>query len=115
MEQVQGLLPTDLGLITNILSNPIHSSENVFIPSSPLQKKKQTKLIYCNVMCLIQAWLLQFVQPTSLLICNFSLKCLRLQIEHSPMPSIPNPNIMVEPTLRVTTRVEATNKGEGRL
>jgi hypothetical protein len=31
------------------------------------------------------------------------------------MRPIPNPNIMVEPTLRVTTRMEATNKGEGRL
>jgi hypothetical protein len=31
------------------------------------------------------------------------------------MRPIPNPNIMVEPTLGVTTRMEATNKGEGRL
>ncbi len=31
------------------------------------------------------------------------------------MRPIPNPKILVEPTLRVTTRMEATNKGEGRL
>jgi hypothetical protein len=31
------------------------------------------------------------------------------------MHPIPNLNILVEPTLGVTTRVEATNKGEGRL
>jgi hypothetical protein len=73
-KQVQGLLPIDSRLITNILSNPIHSNENVLIPSNhvPKEKKKTWKLIYYNVMCLIQAQLLQSIQPTSFLICNLS-------------------------------------------
>ncbi len=43
------------------------------------------------------------------------IKTPSLENEHSPMHPIPNPSIMVEATLGVTTRVEATNKGEGRL
>jgi hypothetical protein len=43
------------------------------------------------------------------------IKTPSLENEHSPMQPISNPNIMVEATLGVTTRVEATNKGEGRL
>jgi hypothetical protein len=35
-EQVQGVLPVDSRVITNIFSNPIHSSENAPIPSSPM-------------------------------------------------------------------------------
>ncbi len=129
-EQLQRVWPMVLGLITNILSNPTHSNENVIHSYSHLhlsmflmclfhltlcKKKNQRKLIYCNVMCLIQARLLRFVQSISLLICNLSLKRLPLQTKHNPMCPIPNLNIMVEPTLEVTTRVEAINKGERRL
>jgi hypothetical protein len=59
--------------------------------------KKKRKLIYCNVMCLIQAQLLQFIQPTSLLICKLSLGHLpslygcTFQNKLNTAPCIPSP------------------------
>jgi hypothetical protein len=40
-KQVQGLLPIDSRLITNILNNPIHSNENVPNPSNHVLKKEK--------------------------------------------------------------------------
>jgi hypothetical protein len=43
-KQVQGLQPINSRLITNILSNPIHSNENMFIPFSPVPKKNNLEV-----------------------------------------------------------------------
>ncbi len=94
----------DFELITNILSNLTHSNENVVKSYSHLQlsmllmcffhlvlckNKIQRNLIYCNVMCLIQAQLLQFVQPTYLLICNLSLRRLPQKMNIAPCSPFP--------------------------
>jgi hypothetical protein len=52
-EQVQGLQPINSGLITNILSNPVHSNENVFIPSNPMQKKRKNNLEVDLLQCYV--------------------------------------------------------------
>jgi hypothetical protein len=104
-EQVQGLRPIDLGLITNIFSNPIHSSENAPIPSNPMQKKKKTRevdLLQCYVynpslttpihIAHLPPNLQTFTRTPSL-----SLRlCLPGQTKHFPMHPIPKLNIMVE-------------------
>ncbi len=97
----------------------------ILVPLTPFAMfSPKRKLIYCNVMCLIQALLLWFVQTTSLLVCNLSLRRtpsfslgLRLprQVSHCPMCAIPNLNIMVEHALGVFSRVGATNRRDGRL
>jgi hypothetical protein len=75
-------------------------------------------------MYLIQALLVWFLQTTSLLICNLSLRrppsfslrlCLPRQISYCPMCAIPNLNIMVEHSLGVISKVGATNRRERRL
>jgi hypothetical protein len=97
----------------------------MLVPLTPFNMfSPKRKLIYCNVMCIIQALLLWFVQTTSLLICNLSLcrtpsfflgLCFPKQISHCPMCAIPNLNIMVERAPWVILRVGATNRREGRL
>ncbi len=98
------VLPMDFRLITNILNNLTHSNENVVKSYSHLQlsmllmclfhlvlckNKIQRNFIYCNVVCLIQAQLLQFVQPTYLLICNLSLRCLPKKMNIAPCIPFP--------------------------
>jgi hypothetical protein len=88
---------------------------NVPLPPSLVQEKnsKEVDLLQCYMSnpSLATSICTTHLPPN----LQSFIKTFSLQTKHSPMHPIPSPNIMVEPTLGVITRVEATNKGEGRL